>query len=180
MPWSNIVIYSSVLFEVGHNIRRWADSVERGFVLNAKQAAPARTGELRAGIWGEVHKVGTKNLETVIHSDAPHTMYVLRGTTGPIMSNRMWRFHNNPAYANVPGGIPRGGRRTHNGLMVGVDMDWMHKHGYALRLRPGNGFPELFKLSVHGQEANDFMAAAMEATARRHSSLRDFTPYLNY
>lgn len=182
ISWDNgprgLVIYDSVLFGVGHNVRRWAEAVERGFTLNARMLAPARTGELKAGIHGEVRRVGPKHLETIIYSDAPHSLYVLKGTTGPIMSNRMWRFRNNPKYANVPFGIPRGGRIGPEGRHV--DMNWMHAHGYALKLRPGNGFPGMFKLQVRGQEANDFFARAAEVTARTHSSLRGYSPTLDY
>lgn len=179
---TSLVIYDSVIFQRGHMVHRWANSVERGFVMHARQEAPMRSGELRAGISGETFKSGPKHWQVHIHSDAEHTMYVLRGTTGPIMSNRMWGFRQR--FPNVPGGLPRGGREPiiRNGVTVGyrANMKWMHAHGYALRVRAGNGFPQRFALKVRGQESNNFFGRAATATARRHSSLRGFNPGFNY
>jgi len=179
---TSLVIYDSVLFEVGHHVSRWANSVERGFVMHAVNEAPMRSGELRSGIHGESFRSGVKHWEVHIHSDAEHSLYVLRGTTGPIMSNRMWNFRERFPY--VPGGLPRVGRVPiiRNGATVGFkpDLKALHAHGYALRVREGNGFEERFALSVSGQMANDFMGRAAQATARRHSSLRGFGAAFTY
>lgn len=83
-----VVIYDSILFERGHMIRRWAEAVERNFTSNAKKAAPMRSGELIAGIYGSVSRTGVKHLETTIWSTAPHSLFVLKGTHGPITSTR--------------------------------------------------------------------------------------------
>jgi hypothetical protein len=80
MSLEALVIYESVLFNRGHMVSRWAEAVERRFVINAKNAAPVRSGELALGIHGEVFRVGPVELETLIFSEAEHTMYVLAGT----------------------------------------------------------------------------------------------------
>jgi len=171
-----LVLYDSVLFNRTGHVGRWAESTNRGFTENAQRAAPVRSGELREGIHGEAYRTGTKHWEVVIHSDAPHSLYVLKGTTGPIMSNRMWGFRNNPATASAPYGLPRGGRD----LDGRPNMRWLHANGYALKLRPGNGFPTMYKLKVRGQEANNFFAVAADKTAIRHPSLRGFNPGFGY
>lgn len=99
-----LVIYDSVLFNRTGQVRRWADAVERGFVFNAKKAAPSRSGALRAGIWGNVERIGPVHLQTIIQSDSEHTMYVLKGTTGPIMTDRMWEEGERKAMKLRPGG----------------------------------------------------------------------------
>lgn len=166
-----LVIYDSVLFNRGGQIRRWADRVERRFTTNAQQEAPIRSGELRAGIFGTVNRIGPKHLDTRIYSTAPHTMYVLKGTTGPIMSRRMWGFRSRTGLD-----LPRGGR-TAGGL---PEMGFLRREGYLLRVRAGNGYPQRFAISVSGQEANNFFGRAATATARRHPSLRGFNPGFGY
>lgn len=151
--FSSLVIYDSVLFQRGHMIHRWANSVERRFVVNAKQAAPKRSGELAGGISGETFKSGPKHWQVHVHSDAPHTMYVLRGTTGPIMSNLGWA----------------GGEVDERGRLRGY-----------MRLQPGNGYGVLYRWSVSGQAANNFFDKAADATARRHPSLRGWDPAYGY
>lgn len=179
--FESLVVYDSRVFDPGSHVQRWANRVERNFVRHAMEEAPKRSGELAAGIHGESFRAGPKHWEIHIHSDAPHTMYVLRGTTGPIMSNRMWGFRTNSRTANAPGGLPRGGRywdrRQHQWM---PRMDWLHSHGYALRLRAGYGWPEKFALSVSGQDSNNFMGRAADRTAITNSSLRGFHPSANY
>jgi hypothetical protein len=166
-----LVIYDSVLFNRTGQVRRWANSLERRFTYNAQQMAPERSGELRAGIYGTVNRVGPRHIETLIYSTAPHTLYVVKGTTGPIMSNRLWGFRGRTGLD-----LPRGGRMSGSIYDARPNMPWLKAHGYALKLRAGGGFPQLHALSVSGQEANNFFADAATATARRHSSLRGFTP----
>lgn len=173
--FTSLVIYDSRLFNPGSLVSRWAGRVKRRFEEHAIQEAPMRSGELKAGIHGESFRAGTKHWEVHIHSDAPHTLYVLEGTTGPIMSNRLWAMRTTKPH--IPFGIPRGGRIMRpDGTMRGVDMRWLHSHGYAMRLRPGGGFPGGFALTVSGQDANNFMARAAARTAVTNRSLRGFTP----
>lgn len=146
---SSVVIYDSRLFEPGSHVSRWANSVERGFVLHAQEEAPTNTGELVAGIHGESFRVGPKHWEVHIHSEAEHSMYVLRGTTGPITSTRA-PYYNTKMKA------------------------WINPR---MGLRDGSYGPVfMWAESVRGQRANDFMGRAAVRTANTHSSLRGFYP----
>lgn len=151
-----LVIYDSRLYDRPGQVRRWAERVERRFTINAIQAAPMRSGDLRAGIYGNVDRIGPNRLETVIASTAEHTMFVLKGTTGPIMSDFLW----------AQGGIEGAIAATPEGEPI---RGWM-------TLAPGNGFGQTFELEVSGQQPQNFFAEAARATARRHSSLRGFSP----
>lgn len=169
-----LVVYDSRIFYHGSHVSRWANAVERRFVTNARQAAPVRSGELAANIHGESFRSGVRHWDVHIHSDAEHTMYVLRGTTGPIMSNRMWAFRSRTGLR-----FPRGGRIPPSAATRWNElprMDFLRQNYYLLRVRAGKGFPETFRISVEGQEANNFFADAADATARRHPSLRGFSP----
>jgi hypothetical protein len=145
---SKLVVYSSVLFDVGRDVRRWAEATERGFTYNAKEAAPSRSGHLRANIWGYVERIGPKHLQTIIRSDAHYTMYVLGGTQGPIMSDSVW----NEEEEQYP---------------------MILRHG-TLGGKKGSAFGKAWVVS--GQSPQNFFADAAEATARRHFSLRGFEP----
>lgn len=144
---TSLVIYDSRIFEPGSHVPRWANSVERGFVMNAKKYAPYRSGTLERGIEGESFRTGGKHWEVHIHSNADHSLYVLRGTYGPITSNRGW-------IVNKKGKVQRA----------------------MLKLSPYGPYPKLYRVSVSGQQAQNFFDDAAEATARTHSSLRGFHP----
>lgn len=147
-----VVIYDSVLFNRTGQVRRWADGVERGFTMNARRAAPYRSGDLVAGIHGYTERLGPKMIQAIIESTADHTWYVLAGTTGPIVSTRLlatgWSF-----------GMPIGRKAPAMGP-----------------LPPHGGHRGGFKKIVSGQAANNFFDTAAEATARTHPSLRGFHP----
>lgn len=162
-----VVVFDSILYNRTGTIGRWAERTERRFTLNAKKYAPERSGELRAGIDGRINRVGKRQLITTISSHAPHSLYVLKGTTGPIMSRRMWGFQ-----ARTGLRLPRGGRMG-NGA---PDMRFLKANGYLLKVRAGNGYSQHYALSVDGQTANNFFNEAAEATARTNSSLRGFHP----
>ncbi len=170
-PQIALVMYDERMYQ-GRSTRpgvvyAWAKRVERAFVRFAKEEAPVRTGELRNSIEGETHRTGLRSLDVVISVDAPHTMYVLGGTQGPIMSNRLWAFRTRTGLD-----LPRGGRDA----LGRPRLPFLIDNGYVLRLRPGNGFGQRYRLQVRGQEANEFMARAAGKVARRHSTLRGFTP----
>lgn len=172
---SHLVLYDSVLFQYNGKVGRWARSLERGFTHNAQQAAPVRSGELRAGIHGHAQHTGPRHWTMEVFSDARHTLFVLRGTTGPIMANRLYRFQ-----ARTGIEFPRGGRTYTPGRGFLPKKDFLQANNYMLRVRAGNGFPENYQISVSGQDANNFFADAATATARRHSSLRGFSPGYNF
>lgn len=168
-----LVLYSSVLFDrVGppSTVRAWAERLERRFTANAKEFAPIRSGELRAGISGEVTRTGSHQLDTIIRSDAPHSLYVLKGTTGPIYSRRMFGFRGRTGLR-----YPRGGAFIVGARQV-PNIPFLRERGYLLKVRAGRGFPQRYAVSVSGQEANNFFLAAASATAMRHSSLVGFAP----
>jgi hypothetical protein len=145
-----MVVYDSVLFGVGHQVRRWADRVERRFTAAAIEAAPLNkrankgrgappVGSLKAGISGSVTRVGPRHLVTDISSAAPYSLYVISGT-GPITA-----------------GNPQNWRT------------WMY-----VPPNPGFGTRTRHQI-VSGQAPNNFLLTAAHVTAVRHSSLRGWT-----
>lgn len=114
---TSMVVYDSKLFERGHMIRRWAEGVERSFTRFAIEEAPINkrankgpgalpVGSLKAGIHGGVERIGPAFLQTIISSSAPYSLYVLRGTKGPITSRGA------PGFLRLPRNPAFGGRRT--------------------------------------------------------------------
>lgn len=142
----NIVVYDSVLYGIGHNVRRWANGIERQFTANAILLAPLNkrankgpkappVGSLKASIHGDVSRVGPKHLQTNIYVDVDYALFVLEGTTGPITAD-------SSPYMKLP-----------------------RNAGYGRRTR---------HFVVSGQRANDFLTRAGAATAMTHPSLRGF------
>ena len=130
--------------------RRWANSIERNFVMWAQaeivSSGAVRSGELLLGIHGSVVRTGPRKLEVYIESQAEHSMWVIQGTTGPIMTTERWM-----GVSNKP-----------------------------MALRPGNGWPAMRRAEVAGQRPNNFMGRAADRVARRHSSLRGFSPGVTF
>lgn len=122
-----VVIYDSVMYQRTGLVSRWAHSVARDFEINAQMAAPKRSGELAAGIYSEVEmSPAAKTAEMAIISTAPHTLYVVGGTTGPIRASsgrRMplpaWGGHSRKAVWSVSG------QRANNFFRVAADMTAM-------------------------------------------------------
>jgi hypothetical protein len=172
-----VVIFDEVLFKPGGQVHRWMTLVCRHFEEHAQRFAPVRSGELREGIHSEAHPFGLRQMQGTIASEAPHTMYVLKGTTGPIMATKMW---NNPggAYSKLWGSWPKGGKFTRKRVAGEERRQYsVPNKGYWLavgkqRLYP----PTLIRGSVSGQEANNFLFDAWRATARTHPSLRGLAP----
>lgn len=165
-----VVTYSSVLFNVGGNCRRWANRVEHRFTNAAQQFAPARTGVLRAGIKGTVYRTGPHHVIADIWSEAEYSLYVLRGTTGPIRARRLHNFRGRTGLQ-----YPRGTYITYQGRQIGLEKP-LRERGYLLRVRAGNGHPQRYMEEVEGQDENNFFAAAAQETAFRHPSLRGWAP----
>lgn len=141
-----LVLYDSILFDIGHNVRRWADRVETRFTANAIAEAPVNkrvnkspwyaefpVGSLKASIHGGVDRIGPKHLQIVIYVDVPYAKYVIEGTQGPIEPTTSKFMH-------LPPNIAYGTRKRHK--------------------------------QVSGQDANDFLHRAHEATAAFHPALR--------
>ena len=153
-----VFVNSGPLFRGTGVVRRWMGGVQREMTANSRRFAPTRTGALRAGIRGTVATTGARRVQGTTWSRAPHTPYVVYGTKSPIRSDigfahgigegRSWVF--------VPG---RFGPMRRN-----VRFHWM-------RLRPGKGFPVLYRDQVRGQQANNFFYRAYVVTKGRHRSL---------
>ena len=164
-----LVIADSVLFNRTGMIGRWAEGINTSFVAHAIAEAPIGSdsgrvnksranaaepvGSLKAGISGDVNRVGPKQLQVVVSSSASYSLYVLRGT-GMIFSTA----------SRVPKGEPGAGQfralESGEGLYIPANPGW----GKAL-----------IKQRVRGQSANNFFERAFAATARRHSSLRGYS-----
>jgi hypothetical protein len=171
------VIFDRDLYKPGHLVHRWVTLVTERFVGHAIDLAPKRTGELAAGIRGATNQVGPRQVEGLISSSAPHTMYVLRGTTGPIMSRRAFA---NPegAFSQLWGSIdPRTGKFTRR-RVKGAErtIHSVPNKGYFLYVPSSEYGPGGPRLSVHGQEANNFLLAAWRRTAINHKAIRGKVP----
>lgn len=141
-----VVVYDSVMYNRGHNVRRWAEAVERRFTRYAIEEAPMSTrpkapnrapaGHLKSSISGVVTRPGPRRLVTRINVGAYYATYVLRGT-GPIIDAggkpmKIWNAYPTPKEAG----------------------------------------PYFFRRAVAGQPKNDFLGRAHDRTALRHPSLR--------
>ncbi len=82
------VVFDQGLYHGNGDVIQWCRKITAKFTLEAKRYAPVRTGELVEGISGTVRHVGLRQVEGIIESKAPHTMFVLRGTTGPISTQK--------------------------------------------------------------------------------------------
>lgn len=137
-----LVVYSSVLFNPGGTVRRWADRVEGRFTENAIALAPINkrankgftpwpVGSLKASIHGSVDRLAPRVLETTISVDVPYALYVIQGT-GTI-------FAGETGYLFVP-----------------------KNPGFGTKTR---------QAFVSGQSANDFLGLAHALTAISHPSI---------
>lgn len=163
-----IVVTDTKLFNRTGDVGRWAARVETAFTLHAIEEAPSGestnrvhksranaawpVGSLKANIHGDVARVGLRQLQTTISSDAPYSLYVLRGT-GMIFSKS----------ARVPKGEPGAGQFAE-----------LEGGGMYIPSNPGWGRSRI-RQRVRGQKPNDFLGRAFDATARTHSSLRGFS-----
>jgi hypothetical protein len=144
----------------------WVGRVTRRFARDARRFAPRRSGRLKAGIRaGTPRNPLRKSVQGTISSNAPHTMYVLRGTRGPIMSDALWALggpSNPAAFRTVSYVDRRGNPRTRQmfrpGMLMAVGRNpWPPTNPMAI---------------VHGQAANNFMRKAWASTAAAHPALR--------
>ena len=150
----NLVLFDSVLFERGHMVARWAESMERNFTRHAREAAPLNkrinkshlshepVGELKRGIHGDADRIGPKHWQVTVSSDASYSIYVLMGTPRTIFPNKADRLRLpwNPGFS--PSYVSPG-----------------HESRYTF---------------VSGQSPQNFLAVAAGMTAVTNSSLRGF------
>lgn len=178
---TRIVVFDDALYHGNGDVVKWCTKITNRFADEARHYAPVRSGELVAGISGATHTIGRRQVEGIIESRAPHTMYVLRGTTGPIMTNKGWA-NPNGAWTQVWGWAKQGGGFTKNKgesapgarrrqFPVRVKGYWMH-----VPATDDGGFKGGFFTEVSGQDANNFLLKAWRATARNHRAIRGPVP----
>lgn len=158
-----IVITDTKLFNRTGNVGRWAERVESTFTRNAILKAPSSlesgrpnksranaaypSGSMKLNIYGEVRRVGPRQLETVVYVAVPYAMYVIKGTPPLIFSKSA-----------------RSATGRFIGLEPGTGMYLPGQPAWAARRRQ----------RVRGQRANNFLGDAFDTTARTHSSLRGY------
>lgn len=149
---SRVVIVDDGMYHGRGIVIRWVQRVTRRFGRDARRFAPVRTGRLKAGI-----RVGTprnplrKVVQGTISSHAPHTMYVLKGTQTPIMTDKLW----------AAGGIKHIEVETRviNGKLHNVPVK-----GQMLAVGRNPWPPVTPKTWVRGQRANNFLERAWVST----------------
>ena len=146
----NVVVYDSIMYARGHNIRRWAEALDRRFTANARRFAPvnkrtkdprrAPPGALKRSISGDVARRGPRHLQMRISIKVHYARWVIQGT-GPYIDAggkpmKIWNAH------------------PHKGRPSEVNQRYFYRQ------------------MVRGQKPNNFLDLAHAATAARHPSLR--------
>jgi hypothetical protein len=185
--FSNVVIFDELLYRPTHLVHHWMTKVTMRFEAEAINAAPVDTGVLVAGISGSVKTLGPRLLQGTISSEAPYTMYVIRGTGFPVKGHegRIYTtkgfITRNPddAYVMLWGTQSRanGGKFNRKGRGDGTYAGrrrqiQVRKRGYWLKLPFGTAQKPMLKFSVRGQEPNNFLFTAWNRTAYTHSAIR--------
>lgn len=182
-----VVVFDELLYKPGGQVHRWMTLLCGHFESHAQHEAPTRTGELRAGIVSHAEPFGPRQMRGTIASEAPYSLYVLRGTGFPergrggrIYSRRVWRaggdeesaftelwgYRDPITHAFSRKKIP-GVRRTR---------ERVRKKGFFMAFGPDDHGPRVITPSVSGQEPNNFLFAAWRLTARTHPSIRGLSP----
>ncbi len=163
---TKVVVFDQSLYRGRGDVNVWCTKINNRFYAEAVKAAPERSGELIAGFRHDTKQVGPRQVQGTFASLAPHTMYVLRGTTGPIYSNRGWRQR-----ATTPGGYvalwkfnPKTKRRE--------QMPQRVKGWIKLRTLSETRNNIDYAWSVSGQESQNFLLTAWRRTSYDHRALR--------
>lgn len=164
---SRVVIVDDGMYQGRGIVINWVRRVTNSFARSARELAPMRSGRLRAGIHqGTPRNPLRKVVQGTISSHAPHTMYVLRGTTGPIMSDALWALGGVvPHRAEQPRVMRRPGR--------GGKPHLVRTSPPGLKMAVGRNLypPETPMFVVRGQAANNFMLKAWVVTGTKHSAI---------
>jgi hypothetical protein len=184
---TGVVIFDEHLYRPTGLVGFWMNKVTTRFVAEAVRAAPKDTGELAAGISGDVKQIGPKQVQGTISSSAPYTMFVIRGTgfpvkghEGRIYTTKGFGTRNiEDAYVELWGVVNRTtGKFSRKGRGDGTfrgrrQQHMVRKKGYWLKLpfRSASGGPVL-AFSVRGQEPNNFLFEAWKVTGYTHSAIR--------
>lgn len=182
-----VVIFDEHLYRPTGMVGKWMTKITTRFTAEAVKAAPKDTGYLAAGISGDVNQIGPKLVQGLISSDAPYTMFVIRGTgfpvkghEGRIYTTKGFRTRNiEDAYVQLWGVSNRAtGKFSRKGRGDGTfagrrKQHFVRKKGYWLRLpfTSRSGKP-LLLFSVRGQEPNNFLYRAWRITGHTHSAIR--------
>lgn len=176
------------LYKTGHMANRWFRSLMGQLHTNVVNAAPVRSGDLVDGIGEDVVAHAEQHyLDGYLWSEAPHTMYVLRGTTGPIMARRLWEAGGDPeaAFVTLWGSIdPKTGKFTRKRIQGAKrEQRSFGKKGFWMGVRPSphsrysKKTPRLF---VRGQESNNFFLEGWEVTARTRRSMSHVPSFISH
>jgi hypothetical protein len=151
------VEYDEVLYAPGGIVHRWVHEVNSTMFFNLEREVPLNSrvnktfgeppvGTMRAELFSDVTRIGTKEFTIEAGSNAPYTKFVVEGT-GPIFK--------------AP--------RNEAGQFVSLGEDG-EGGGMYLPANPGFG-PGRWRQRVRGQAANNFIGRAYDATARAHPAL---------
>lgn len=182
-----VVIFDEVLFKPGGQVHRWMSLICEHFETHAKHEAPARSGELRAGIVSHAEPVGARQMRGTIASEAPYSLYVLRGTGHPmkgrggrIYARRVWAAggDESAAYTELWGYLDPVTHQFSRKKIPGVarKKHVVRKKGFFMAFGADEYGPKVITPAVSGQEPNNFLFAAWRLTARTHPSIRGLAP----
>jgi len=180
-----VVLFDEVLYKPGGQVHRWMTLLTDHFEHHAKDAAPERSGELRAGITSTAVPFGTRQMRGTIASNAPHSLFVLRGTGTPvrgrggsIYNTRRFREGPGSGYVELWGYVDPITKKFSRTKIPGVrrERHTVRKKGYWLAFGEDEYGPKVITEEVSGQEPNNFLFKAWRATARTHPSIRGLSP----
>lgn len=168
------VVFDERMYSGRGVVNVWLRRLTAAFVVHAKTAAPVNKrpntghgapGALMRSIEGDVSRIGVRQLTGNVSVNVPYALFVLRGTRGTIYSRKGFRFATG-ADRRLTGPFKIIERKTKGPMERG-------KKGYFMRLpiNPGLGRSKIYHFRVRGQEANNFLIDAFNATARTHRSL---------
>lgn len=153
-------VNSADLYKTGHMANRWFGQISRQLSVNTRAAAPSRTGTMKKGIHTNMHAVPqARRMEIDWWSEVPYTLYVLRGTTSPIMARGLWEVGGQPAAA----------------FTKDPEKGWVGVRGRWMRVRPAPFSyyaKPTHRLYVAGQRRNNFLSRGWRKTAIRHAVMR--------
>lgn len=172
MALTKVVVFDENLYRPTGQVGKWMTKLTTRFGMEARIAAPKRSGRLVSGIETGVNQVGVRQLQGTISSTAPHTRYVIHGTGFPV-KGRAGRIYSRRGFARAQQGFtvrrqffdnnPRD-RNTARGKPL---------PGTFLAVGKQSLYPPIRRMTVvSGQEPNNFLALAWRRTARDHKVLR--------
>lgn len=173
------VVFDQRLYVGSGSVNRWTRGVTESFRLKAIAKAPVSTrpntshggppGTLKGSIRTSYSHPTPRILTGEVSVNTHYAKYVLAGTAA---QGRQY-IYSNVGWANKAA-VDKIARRVKRGGKVGVNPGFY----MALPRNPQGRYP--FILRVHGQKANNFLAEAYNATARRHRALRPMSTRFVY